>query len=112
VWWRKKKGGTGQLDQMPEDERDYHLERKYPSFGNLVPRDVASRNAKQMADEGRGVGETRLAVYLDFQDAIQRLGIDVIREKYGNLFHMYKKITDEHAYKVPMRIYPAIHYTV
>src|SRR5437879_7190506 len=112
VWVPKKKGDTRPPDQIPEDERDYYLERKYPSFGNLVPRDVASRNAKQMADGGRGVGETGLAVYLDFQDAIQRLGIDVIREKYGNLFHMYKKITDEDAYKVPMRIYPAIHYTM
>ena len=112
VWVPKKKGDTRPPDQIPEDERDYYLERKYPSFGNLVPRDVASRNAKQMADEGRGVGETGLAVYLDFQDAIQRLGIDVIREKYGNLFHMYKKIADEDAYKVPMRIYPAIHYTM
>ena len=112
VWVPKKKGDTRPPDQIPEDERDYYLERKYPSFGNLVPRDVASRNAKQMADGGRGVGETGLAVYLDFQDAIQRLGIDVIREKYGNLFHMYKKIADEDAYKVPMRIYPAIHYTM
>src|SRR5437660_10955717 len=85
VWVPKKKGDTRPPDQIPEDERDYYLERKYPSFGNLVPRDVASRNAKQMADEGRGVGETGLAVYLDFQDAIQRLGIDVIRDKHGNL---------------------------
>ena len=112
VWVPKKKGDRRPPDQIPEDERDYYLERKYPSFGNLVPRDVASRNAKQMADDGRGVGETGLAVYLDFKDAIQRLGIEVIREKYGNLFHMYKKITDEDAYKVPMRIYPAIHYTM
>src|SRR5205814_10048416 len=87
-------------------------ERKYPSFGNLVPRDVASRNAKQVCDDGRGVGESRLAVYLDFKDAIDRLGVDAIREKYGNLFHMYKKITDDDAYKMPMRIYPAIHYTM
>ena len=112
VWVPKKKGDTRPPDQIPEDERDYYLERKYPSFGNLVPRDVASRNAKQMADAGRGVGDTGLAVYLDFTDAIRRLGIDVIREKYGNLFHMYRKITDEDAYKVPMRIYPAIHYTM
>src|SRR5438105_1116497 len=112
VWVPKKMGDSRPPEQIPEAERDYFLERKYPSFGNLVPRDVASRNAKQMADEGRGVGETGLAVYLDFQDAIQRLGIDVIREKYGNLFHMYKKIADEDAYKVPMRIYPAIHYTM
>ncbi len=112
VWVPKKKGDTRPPEQIPEDERDYYLERKYPSFGNLVPRDVASRNAKQMADEGRGVGETGLAVYLDFRDAIERLGVETIREKYGNLFHMYKKITDEDAYKVPMRIYPAIHYTM
>src|SRR5436305_1333893 len=112
VWVPKRAGDTRPPEQIPEDERDYYLERKYPSFGNLVPRDVASRNAKQMADEGRGVGETGLAVYLDFRDAIQRLGAEVIQEKYGNLFHMYKKITDEDAYKVPMRIYPAIHYTM
>src|SRR6476469_2518210 len=94
VWVPKKKGDTRPPEQIPEDERDYYLERKYPSFGNLVPRDVASRNAKQMADDGRGVGETGLAVYLDFRDAIQRLGVETIQEKYGNLFHMYKKITD------------------
>jgi succinate dehydrogenase / fumarate reductase flavoprotein subunit len=108
----KTKGDKRSPDQIPEDERDYYLERKYPSFGNLVPRDVASRNAKQMTDEGRGVGDSGLAVYLDFADAIQRLGIDAIKEKYGNLFHMYKKITDDDAYRVPMRIYPAIHYTM
>jgi succinate dehydrogenase flavoprotein subunit len=112
VWVPKKKGDTRPPDQVPEDERDYYLERKYPSFGNLVPRDVASRNAKQAADEGRGVGESGLAVYLDFKDAIDRLGADVIKEKYGNLFHMYQKITDENPYRVPMRIYPAIHYTM
>src|SRR6184192_1490690 len=112
VWVPKKKGDTRSPDQIPEEDRDYYLERKYPSFGNLVPRDVASRNAKQMADDGRGVGETGLAVYLDFRDAIQRLGVETIQEKYGNLFHMYKKITDEDAFKVPMRIYPAIHYTM
>jgi len=112
VWVPKKKGDTRPPDQIPEDERDYYLERKYPSFGNLVPRDVASRNAKQMADDGRGVGATGLAVYLDFADAIKRLGANVIAEKYGNLFQMYEKITDENAYKVPMRIYPAIHYTM
>jgi succinate dehydrogenase / fumarate reductase flavoprotein subunit len=112
VWVPKKKGDTRPPQQIPEGERDYYLERKYPSFGNLVPRDVASRNAKQVCDEGRGVGESRLAVYLDFAEAIKRLGIDAIREKYGNLFHMYKKITDEDAYRVPMRIYPAIHYTM
>src|ERR1041384_6321670 len=112
VWVPKQQGDKRPPDQIPEGERDYYLERKYPSFGNLVPRDVASRNAKQMADEGRGVGDSGLAVYLDFRDASQRLGVDAIRDKYGNLFHMYKKITDEDAYKVPMRIYPAIHYTM
>ena len=112
VWVPKKKGDTRSPEQIPEEERDYYLERKYPSFGNLVPRDVASRNAKQVCDEERGVGESGLAVYLDFRDAIQRLGVETIQEKYGNLFHMYKKITDEDAYKVPMRIYPAIHYTM
>src|SRR6202790_4371694 len=112
VWVPTKQGDTRPPDQIPEGERDYYLERKYPSFGNLVPRDVASRNAKQVCDDKRGVGESRLAVYLDFADAIKRLGIDTIREKYGNLFHMYKKITDEDAYTVPMRIYPAIHYTM
>ena len=112
VWVPKKKGDTRPPEQIPEDERDYYLERKYPSFGNLVPRDVASRNAKQACDEGRGVGESGLAVYLDFKDAIQRLGPEVIKEKYGNLFQMYQKITDEDPYKVPMRIYPAIHYTM
>jgi succinate dehydrogenase / fumarate reductase flavoprotein subunit len=112
VWVPKKKGDKRPPGQIPEDERDYYLERKYPSFGNLVPRDVASRNAKQAADEGRGVGDSGLAVYLDFKDAIQRLGADVVKEKYGNLFHMYRKITDEDPYKVPMRIYPAIHYTM
>jgi succinate dehydrogenase / fumarate reductase flavoprotein subunit len=112
VWVPKKKGDRRPPDQVPEEDRDYYLERKYPSFGNLVPRDVASRNAKQACDDGRGVGESGLAVYLDFKEAIQRLGIETIQEKYGNLFHMYKKITDEDAYRVPMRIYPAIHYTM
>jgi succinate dehydrogenase / fumarate reductase flavoprotein subunit len=112
VWVPKKKGDTRSPEQIPEEERDYYLERKYPSFGNLVPRDVASRNAKQACDEGRGVGDSGLAVYLDFKDAIQRIGPDGIREKYGNLFQMYTKITDEDPYKVPMRIYPAIHYTM
>ena len=102
----EKQGDTRPPEQIPEEERDYYLERKYPSFGNLVPRDVASRNAKQACDEGRGVGESGLAVYLDFKDAIKRLGLETIKEKYGNLFQMYKKITDEDAYKVPMRIYP------
>jgi succinate dehydrogenase / fumarate reductase flavoprotein subunit len=98
--------------QVKEEERDYFLERKYPSFGNLVPRDVASRNAKEMSDEGRGVGTTGLAVYLDFAEAIQRLGEDTVRAKYGNLFDMYYQITDENPYKQPMRIYPAVHYTM
>src|ERR1700751_1031804 len=95
VWVPKQKGDTRPPDQIPEGERDYYLERKYPSFGNLVPRDVASRNAKQVCDDGRGVGESHLAVYLDFKDAIQRIGATVINEKYGNLFQMYQKITDE-----------------
>jgi succinate dehydrogenase / fumarate reductase flavoprotein subunit len=112
VWVPKNKDDKRPPDQIPESDRDYYLERKYPSFGNLVPRDVASRNAKQVCDDGRGVGDSGLAVYLDFTDAIKRLGVDAIQEKYGNLFHMYKKITDEDAYKVPMRIYPAIHYTM
>jgi succinate dehydrogenase flavoprotein subunit len=112
VWVPKKQGDKRPPEQIPESDRDYYLERKYPSFGNLVPRDVASRNAKQACDDGRGVGESGLAVYLDFKEAIERLGKDVIREKYGNLFHMYQKITDEDPYKVPMRIYPAIHYTM
>jgi succinate dehydrogenase / fumarate reductase flavoprotein subunit len=107
-----KKGDTRPPEQIPEEERDYFLERKYPSFGNLVPRDVASRNIKQVCDEGRGVGKTGLSVYLDFRDAIKRLGVDIIKEKYGNLFQMYQKITDEDPYKTPMRIYPAIHYTM
>ena len=112
VWVPKKKGDTRAPDQIPEDERDYYLERRYPSFGNLVPRDVASRAAKQQSDEGYGVGDTGLAVYLDFKDAIQRLGIDIIKARYGNLFEMYDRITAEDPYKVPMRIYPAIHYTM
>jgi succinate dehydrogenase / fumarate reductase flavoprotein subunit len=112
VWVPKNLSDTRAPDQIPEAERDYYLERRYPSFGNLVPRDVASRNAKAVCDEGRGVGESGLAVYLDFTDAIKRLGIDVIRARYGNLFDMYRKITDEDPYRVPMRIYPAIHYTM
>ncbi|HEK18883.1 MULTISPECIES: fumarate reductase/succinate dehydrogenase flavoprotein subunit [unclassified Mucilaginibacter] len=98
--------------QVKEEDRDYFLERKYPSFGNLVPRDVASRNAKDMADEGRGVGTSGFAVYLDFADAISRMGEDTVRAKYGNLFDMYYQITDENPYKQPMRIYPAVHYTM
>jgi succinate dehydrogenase / fumarate reductase flavoprotein subunit len=112
VWVPKKQGDTRPPEQIPESDRDYYLERKYPSFGNLVPRDVASRNAKQACDAGLGVGESGLAVYLDFKDAIARIGVDTIKEKYGNLFQMYQKITDEDPYKVPMRIYPAIHYTM
>src|SRR3984885_1738193 len=112
IWVPLKKGDKRSPDQIPEEERDYFLERKYPSFGNLVPRDVASRNAKAVCDEGRGVGETGLGVYLDFADAIARLGVETIRERYGNLFDMYQRITDEDPYKVPMRIYPAIHYTM
>ncbi len=112
VWVPKKPGDARRPEQIPEAERDYYLERRYPSFGNLVPRDVASRNAKAVCDEGRGVGDSGLAVYLDFADAIKRLGIDVIRERYGNLFDMYAKITDEDPRNVPMRMYPAIHYTM
>ena len=112
IWVPKKKGDKRPPDQIPEDERDYYLERRYPSFGNLVPRDVASRNAKAVCDDGHGVGETGLGVYLDFADAIDRLGLHVIRERYGNLFDMYERITGENPYKVPMRIYPAIHYTM
>ena len=99
-------------DRIPESERDYYLERKYPAFGNLVPRDVASRNAKAVVDHGRGVGPLKNGVYLDFADAIGRLGSDTIRERYGNLFDMYQRITDEDPYQVPMRIYPAVHYTM
>jgi succinate dehydrogenase / fumarate reductase flavoprotein subunit len=112
VWVPLKTGDTRSPETIPEHERDYYLERKYPSFGNLVPRDVASRNAKQVCDEGRGVGPGGLGVYLDFNDAIARDGLHVIKEKYGNLFDMYSEITNEDAYKTPMRIYPAIHYTM
>src|SRR4051812_23273714 len=112
VWVPLKKGDKRAPSQIPDAERDYFLERKYPSFGNLVPRDVASRNAKMACDEGRGVGETGLAVYLDFRDAIQRLGAATIKERYGNLFDMYNRITGEDPYSEPMRIYPAIHYTM
>jgi succinate dehydrogenase / fumarate reductase flavoprotein subunit len=112
VWVPKKKGDTRPATAIPEDERDYYLERRYPSFGNLVPRDVASRAAKEVCDEGRGVGPGGQGVYLDFADAIRRLGETQVREKYGNLFDMYEEITGENAYKVPMRIYPAVHYTM
>ena len=112
VWVPKKAGDTRKPDQVPEEERDYYLERIYPSFGNLVPRDVASRNAKLQCDQNKGVGHTGLAVYLDFLSAIKRDGEEVIRAKYGNLFDMYERITDENPYKIPMRIFPAVHYTM
>jgi succinate dehydrogenase / fumarate reductase, flavoprotein subunit len=112
IWVPKAKGDTRSPDQIPEGDRDYFLERKYPSFGNLVPRDVASRNAKGVCDEGRGVGPGGLGVYLDFGDAIKRLGAKTIFERYGNLFQMYERITDEDPMTTPMRIYPAIHYTM
>ena len=112
VWVPKEKGDTRNPNAIPENERDYYLERIYPSFGNLVPRDVASRRAKEMCDLGHGVGETGLAVYLDFADAINRLGESAVAAKYGNLFDMYKQITGENPYKTPMKIYPAIHYTM
>jgi succinate dehydrogenase / fumarate reductase, flavoprotein subunit len=112
VWVPKQPGDRRSPEQIPESERDYYLERKYPSFGNLVPRDVASRNAKEMADAGKGVGDTGMAVFLDFGDAINRLGAAAIAERYGNLFEMYEKITGDDPYKVPMRIYPAVHYTM
>ena len=112
VWVPKQKGDKRPPDQIPESDRDYYLERKYPSYGNLAPRDIASRSAKEVCDEGRGVGPGGLGVYLDFSDAIKRLGEKTIRERYGNLFDMYQNITGENAYKVPMRIYPAVHYTM
>jgi succinate dehydrogenase / fumarate reductase flavoprotein subunit len=112
VWVPLQKGDRRPPATIPEAERDYYLERRYPSFGNLVPRDVASRNAKAVCDDGRGVGESGLAVYLDFRDAIERLGKPVIRERYGNLFDMYERITGEDPYAAPMRIFPAIHYTM
>lgn len=112
VWVPKKKGDDRKPNDIPEDERDYYLERRYPAFGNLVPRDVASRAAKKACDEGNGVGATGLAVYLDFRDAIARMGEDGVREKYGNLFDMYERITNQNPYKTPMMIYPASHYTM
>ncbi len=112
IWVPLKPGDTRPPDQIPENERDYYLERRYPSFGNLVPRDVASRAAKAVCDEGRGVGPGGLGVYLDFSDAIRRLGKKTIADRYGNLFEMYERITGEDPYTVPMRIYPAIHYTM
>ena len=112
VWVPKAKGDQRSPREIPEDERDYYLERIYPSFGNLVPRDIASRAAKNVCDSGRGVGPTGLGVYLDFADAINRLGRKAIEAKYGNLFEMYERITGEDPYEVPMRIYPAVHYTM
>ncbi len=112
VWVPKAKADKRKAKDIPETERDYFLERKYPAFGNLVPRDIASRAAKEACDEGKGVGETGMAVFLDFADAIKRLGKDVISERYGNLFEMYEKITGDDPYKTPMMIYPAVHYTM
>ena len=112
VWVPKKAGDARPPREIPEAERDYYLERKYPSFGNLSPRDIASRAAKEVCDEGRGVGPGGRGVYLDFSSAIERLGRDKIEERYGNLFEMYERITDENPYEVPMRIYPAVHYTM
>ena len=112
IWVPKDPDETRSPDQIPDEDRDYFLERKYPAFGNLVPRDVASRNAKTMVDTGYGVGPLKNSVYLDFGGAIKRLGANVIGERYGNLFEMYERITDENPYKVPMRIYPAVHYTM
>lgn len=112
VWVPKKKGDTRLAHEIPDDERDYYLERKYPSFGNLSPRDIASRSAKEVCDAGNGVGPGGLGVYLDFRDAIKRDGRDVIEQKYGNLFEMYQRITAENPYERPMRIYPAVHYTM
>src|SRR5216110_1312365 len=112
IWVPRHAGETRPANEIPESERDYYLERKYPSFGNLAPRDISSRAAKEICDEGRGVGPGGRGVYLDFADAIKRLGEETIRERYGNLFEVYEKITGENAYYVPMRIYPAVHYTM
>ena len=112
IWVPKQKGDTRKANDIPDHDRDYYLERRYPSFGNLVPRDVASRNAKEVCDEGRGVGPGGHGVYLDFRSAIERLGVDNVRDKYGNLFEIYERITGDDAYQVPMRIYPAPHYTM
>lgn len=112
VWVPKKQGDTRRPEQIPDDERDYYLERVYPSFGNLAPRDVSSRQAKFRCDEGKGVGPTKQAVYLDFRDAIKRDGVEIIAGRYGNLFEMYERITGEDPYKTPMMIYPAVHYTM
>src|SRR5436853_5945275 len=112
VWVPQQRGDNRPPNEIPEEDRDYFLERKYPSYGNLAPRDIASRAIKQVCDEGRGVRPRGRGVYLDFRDAIRRLGQKVIRERYGNLFEMYERITGENAYRVPMRIYPAVHYTM
>ena len=112
IWVPAQPGDNRPPDRIPEDERDYYLERKYPSYGNLAPRDISSRAAKQVCDEGRGVGSTGLGVYLDFSEAMARLGVQKIAEKYGNLFEMYERITGEDPYRVPMRIFPATHYTM
>jgi len=112
IWVPKKPGDKRSPDSIPEEERDYYLERMYPSYGNLCPRDIASRAAKRVCDEGRGVGESGRGVYLDFSDAIKRLGVEKIRERYGNLFDIYHEITGENAYQTPMRIYPAVHYVM
>ncbi|MDZ4722974.1 MAG: fumarate reductase/succinate dehydrogenase flavoprotein subunit [candidate division Zixibacteria bacterium] len=112
IWVPKKAGDKRKPQDIPDSERDYYLERKYPSFGNLAPRDISSRSAKEMCDEGRGVGESGLGVYLDFSDATKRLGKEVIEDRYGNLFEMYNRITGEDPYSQPMRIYPAVHYTM
>ncbi|MDP8924516.1 MAG: fumarate reductase/succinate dehydrogenase flavoprotein subunit [Chloroflexota bacterium] len=112
IWVPKTPGDTRSPADIPESERDYYLERKYPTYGNLAPRDISSRAAKEVCDEGRGVGPGGLGVYLDFAEAIDRLGINLVRERYGNLFDMYNRITGENPYEVPMRIYPAVHYTM
>ena len=112
IWVPKTAGDDRAANEIPEEERHYYLEEKYPSFGNLAPRDIASRSAKEVCDNGMGVGQTKLGVYLDFRDAIERLGKDVVKARYGNLFHMYKKITAEDPYSQPMRIFPAPHYTM
>ncbi len=112
VWVPRGAGETRPPHEIPDSDRDYFLERKYPSFGNLSPRDIASRAAKEVCDEGRGVGPGGFGVYLDFRDSIRRLGRERIHERYGNLFEMYQRITDENPYEVPMRIYPAVHYTM
>lgn len=112
VWVPKNPHDTRPPNEIPEADRDYYLERRYPSFGNLVPRDVASRAAKKECDDGRGVGNTKLSVYLDFTDAIERMGKQTVKERYGNLFEMYERITGDNPYEVPMRIYPAVHYTM